>query len=867
MSGNVLFDCKAGALSGHDLEVGTYTLHDACLHALTMQACVGFTYEGVLDQQGKVECFFKSSEAGNSELDPSWQTYLKKPGAKAADLGAPAWFVDPDRRRAAHSLFAQVTVDGWTWPSDLAVAMDNVESHFVRLTGHEGQSRFVQIQVRRSTTEAEFVLEIKPATEAAENHIYDALADTDMPHTQVGSELKPEPEPEPAGLAVPDAEPARQNNIHIEMPDLNISFDAFDHPGSIHDSRLEEDEIRELRGEELFSIIVDDFKIDLCADSGVTKKTTVDISMHDLHLVSAHDFFDGTETGSCIQAYTRSRMYDGGFDARPLFRCEKCSKDQRVGVSEGLGALGQFLSSGRAHLTCREEGCTGKLWDPKALSDWRKKRRDPKHDLAKLRVEISNEGDLKIFENVDVTLKRDISAEVTDMFLLKLMEISKNLTRFQTGASAPPFRPWAVMDYWQTGVANSALRLPSFRQNASPDGPVSAEAEVGTMLFRRVHISVLNAHVTFKRVSDRGSHLFKIPMYGPIPKGLTAQLQSLGFDDQLYCGISGNIGSLVRVIKAAYISNATSAVKSRLTPSLLAGATSTIASDALASKTKALLKTDTTGGGSIDRMKFEKKTMQNNQIFLTHFKNAATIPSAQALLEEGQHMAFDWAYNHQGASARTCIVVAVLNRSARPVAVNKSEGTLVTGTPGAGCEVSNTQLMPCRSTSDWDPAQCTMVFAYGTKLDVKCTLHTTAFQVECGVEDGMDETSLKPAPGFHVTIEYAESTKWWAIYSISIMDDMSVEHMPTVVTAYENQRRIAVLGIGGDWSADSLLPTDRGPWSDREGTVEYAGLDDPALLPRGTEWAPGSDWHAKGWYYGTRCYTATFHVLCAMCLL
>merc|ERR1711871_1492827 len=132
--------------------------------------------------------------------------------------------------------------------------------------------------------------------------------------------------------------------------------------------------------------------------------------------------------------------------------------------------------------------------------------------------------------------------------------------------------------------------------------------------------------------------------------------------------------------------------------------------------------------------------------------------------------AFDWAYNHQGASARTCIVVAVLNRSARPVAINKSEGTIVTGTPGAECEVSNTQLVPCRSTADWDPAQCALVFAYGTKLDVKCTLHTTAFNVECGVEDGIDERSLRPAPGFHITTEYAESTKWWAIYSISIMD-------------------------------------------------------------------------------------------------
>ena len=193
----------------------------------------------------------------------------------------------------------------------------------------------------------------------------------------------------------------------------------------------------------------------------------------------------------------------------------------------------------------------------------------------------------------------------------------------------------------------------------------------------------------------------------------------------------------------------------------------------------------------------------------------------------------------------------MLNRSSRPVAIKKAEGTLLTGI-GSGCEVSNTELVPCHSAGDWDAAQCAMIFAYGTKLDVKCTLHTTAFDVECGVSDGINQSSLKPATGFHVTVEYEESTKWWACYSISVMDDMSVEQIPHEVILYENQRRIAVFGIGGDWAGKSLLPTDRGPWSDEDGTVEYSGPDDPALLPRGTEWAPGSSWQTSenAWRYG-----------------
>ena len=82
-------DHKVGALGGgNDLEAGSYTLHDAWLHSLKMPACVGFTYQGVPNQQGKVQCYFKSSGAGNA--DPNWQTYLKKPGANVAQLGAAA---------------------------------------------------------------------------------------------------------------------------------------------------------------------------------------------------------------------------------------------------------------------------------------------------------------------------------------------------------------------------------------------------------------------------------------------------------------------------------------------------------------------------------------------------------------------------------------------------------------------------------------------------------------------------------------------------------------------------------------------------------------------------------------------------------
>ena len=71
---------KVGALGGgNDLESGTYTLQNAALHCLKMPRCVGFTYQGVPNQQGQLMCYFKSSGEGNQ--DPNWQTYLKGPGA------------------------------------------------------------------------------------------------------------------------------------------------------------------------------------------------------------------------------------------------------------------------------------------------------------------------------------------------------------------------------------------------------------------------------------------------------------------------------------------------------------------------------------------------------------------------------------------------------------------------------------------------------------------------------------------------------------------------------------------------------------------------------------------------------------------
>ena len=80
------FRHKLGALGGgNDLAAGDYTVDEACKFCLTLPHCVGFTYHGVLNPQGRVRCYFKSTAAGND--DPAWQTHLLHFTHKVGALG------------------------------------------------------------------------------------------------------------------------------------------------------------------------------------------------------------------------------------------------------------------------------------------------------------------------------------------------------------------------------------------------------------------------------------------------------------------------------------------------------------------------------------------------------------------------------------------------------------------------------------------------------------------------------------------------------------------------------------------------------------------------------------------------------------
>ena len=64
---------------------------------------------------------------------------------------------------------------------------------------------------------------------------------------------------------------------------------------------------------------------------------------------------------------------------------------------------------------------------------------------------------------------------------------------------------------------------------------------------------------------------------------------------------------------------------------------------------------------------------------------------------------------------------------------------------------------------------------------------------------------------------------------------------------FENQRRIAVLGIGKAFTHKDLLPSDRHQWSNEHGTKQYGHAEElssieSSLLPSGAEWAPDGTW-------------------------
>ena len=78
------FAHSIGALvGGSDLHSGSYTLAEAKARCAAIGA-VGFTaFAREASPAGKVDCFFKSSAAGNA--NPQWQTYLVAQPKEAQD--------------------------------------------------------------------------------------------------------------------------------------------------------------------------------------------------------------------------------------------------------------------------------------------------------------------------------------------------------------------------------------------------------------------------------------------------------------------------------------------------------------------------------------------------------------------------------------------------------------------------------------------------------------------------------------------------------------------------------------------------------------------------------------------------------------
>ena len=135
---------------------------------------------------------------------------------------------------------------------------------------------------------------------------------------------------------------------------------------------------------------------------------------------------------------------------------------------------------------------------------------------------------------------------------------------------------------------------------------------------------------------------------------------------------------------------------------------------------------------------------------------------------------------------------------------------------------------------------------------IECIVRTTAGAFQFTHRGA----TFVPVSGKTATFLQQDMHTWYSRHLVAVADvDETTQHKhePTTARAivWQNQRRIAVFGLGGEWSSESLgvIPGDPPPFSDPSGQVRYSGTSDHRLLPRGGEWASGSEWVSGRWQH------------------
>jgi hypothetical protein len=240
-----------------------------------------------------------------------------------------------------------------------------------------------------------------------------------------------------------------------------------------------------------------------------------------------------------------------------------------------------------------------------------------------------------------------------------------------------------------------------------------------------------------------------------------------------------------------------------------------------------------------------------------HFRRFHGCESVAEFERQLWHLIFDWDSNHTSVNARKCVCIGVLNKSASAIRVLD-----VKLASGHSCEVFRREVQP-KSSDSWQIGSTTVLFASGESPlglhkvvgsvgSIECTVQTTAGAFEFTHAGA----TFVPARGKTATFLQQDIHTWYSRHLIAVADvdeTTQHEHEPTTARAvvWENQRRIAVFGLGGEWSSESLgvIPGDPPPFSEPSGQVSYSGTGDHRLLPRGGEWAAGSAWVAGRWQH------------------
>ena len=373
--------------------------------------------------------------------------------------------------------------------------------------------------------------------------------------------------------------------------------------------------------------------------------------------------------------------------------------------------------------------------------------------------------------------------------------------------------------------------------------PLSRTDETKTLFVQALQLSEHGLDVEFSRTSN-----LELKRFGGLKQGFQAKLTVVLQEAELY-DILGTAESIQNRLLQTYKDS----LRRQIFGQIFRIVSSNVSLGRPVGKAVARIGGATSRG--LRTMGFKSQELSSNAAIVSkHFRRFHECQSVAEFERQLWHMLYDWDSNHTTVNACKCVCIGVLNKSASTIRVLDVQ--LKTG---HSCEVFRREIQPKSSTTDsWQVGSSTVLFASGESPmglqkvvgsvgSIECIVRTTAGEFQF---THMGATFL-PVSGKTATFLQQDIHTWYSRHLVAVADVEETtpqQHEPTTAHAivWQHQRRIAVFGLGGEWSGESLgvIPGDPPPFSDPTGQVRYSGTTDHRLLPRGCAWASGSEWYA-----------------------